>query len=256
MGIQFHETVRGQRFFDIQLPKLTKAIERLAEAKEKENTKIAPAAKTTNAVYVCYEENSHELAVDNGTIHEMVVATKFEEVAQWVNARLSEASVNSYSVAFKEDEADFCKNLVMGRSARLPLFYEGNLGSSLYYALVVEPCTLPTDNTEANVTSDEDPALYKIVLSSYDFDKSESYKDEVKGVFTSKMNAEIVMLDCVFDELQSLNGILENDAFPERRFIATREDEEHDVVINAWDGPDYRPVTCYDIVKVDKEKDH
>ncbi len=37
MGIQFHESVYGQRFFDMQLPKLIKAIERLAEATEQHN---------------------------------------------------------------------------------------------------------------------------------------------------------------------------------------------------------------------------
>lgn len=34
MGIQFHETKYGQRFFNQQLPRLTEAIEKLAEAME------------------------------------------------------------------------------------------------------------------------------------------------------------------------------------------------------------------------------
>ena len=38
MGPQFHETKYGQRFFDKQLPELTKALNRLAEAKENENS--------------------------------------------------------------------------------------------------------------------------------------------------------------------------------------------------------------------------
>lgn len=37
MGPQFHETMYGKRFFEKQLPELTKAINRLADAKEKEN---------------------------------------------------------------------------------------------------------------------------------------------------------------------------------------------------------------------------
>lgn len=32
MGLQFHETVYGRNFFEDQLPRLTKAIEKLAEA--------------------------------------------------------------------------------------------------------------------------------------------------------------------------------------------------------------------------------
>ena len=89
---------------------------------------------------------------------------------------------------------------------------------------------------------------YKILLTCYDFDRNEPYLDEVIGVDSTETKARYEMMRCVIDELQDLNGILEDGTFPERRFIATMEDEEHDVVINAWDGPDYRPVTCYDII--------
>ena len=35
MGLQFHETGYGKRFFDAQLPSLIKAINRLADTNEK-----------------------------------------------------------------------------------------------------------------------------------------------------------------------------------------------------------------------------
>ena len=37
MGLQFHETVYGKRFFEYQLPNLTEAINRLAGAVEENN---------------------------------------------------------------------------------------------------------------------------------------------------------------------------------------------------------------------------
>lgn len=37
MGSDFHQTVYGKRFFEAQLPSLIKAINRLAEAIEKQN---------------------------------------------------------------------------------------------------------------------------------------------------------------------------------------------------------------------------
>lgn len=92
---------------------------------------------------------------------------------------------------------------------------------------------------------------YKILLTCYDFDKKEPYFDEVIGVYNSKIEAENVMFNCVLDELQCLNGIMEDDTFPERRFIAATESEDFDIVVHAWDGPDYRPVTCYKIMEVD-----
>ena len=89
---------------------------------------------------------------------------------------------------------------------------------------------------------------YKILLTCYDFDKKEPYLDEVAGVYATNTRARCEMLHCVLDELECLNGIMDGDIFPERRFISTMADENHDVVINAWDGPDYRPVTCYDVI--------
>lgn len=35
--VQFHETTYGKRFFDSQLPKLIKSLERIADALEKQN---------------------------------------------------------------------------------------------------------------------------------------------------------------------------------------------------------------------------
>lgn len=89
---------------------------------------------------------------------------------------------------------------------------------------------------------------HKILLTCYDFDKKEPYFDEVIGVYNSKVEAENVMFGCVLGELECLNGINADDTFPERRFIATTADEDYDVIINAWDGPDYRPVTGYNVM--------
>ncbi len=47
MGIQFHETGYGRRFFDVQLPKLIKGIERLTEAIEKQNKIMEGKEKET-----------------------------------------------------------------------------------------------------------------------------------------------------------------------------------------------------------------
>ena len=89
---------------------------------------------------------------------------------------------------------------------------------------------------------------YKVLLTCYDFENTNPYLDEVTGVFPTSTRAICEMMHCVLDELTSLNGIMHGDTFPERRFISTMEDKNHDIVVNAWDGPDYRPVTCYDVI--------
>lgn len=91
---------------------------------------------------------------------------------------------------------------------------------------------------------------YKIVLTCYDFDKPEPYTEELPSRYETPEQAKLSMHTLVLDELESLNSIDADGNFPERRFIANTEDQDHDIVINAWDGPDYRTVTCYDIVEV------
>lgn len=94
---------------------------------------------------------------------------------------------------------------------------------------------------------------YKILLTCYDFDEPMPYFDEVIGVFNSKLEAEKIMLECAIGEMENLCGILDEDgAFPELRFVPTMQDEEYNLVINAWDGPDYRPVTGYNVMSVNE----
>lgn len=93
-------------------------------------------------------------------------------------------------------------------------------------------------------------AKYKVLQVCYDFANQPPYFDELSGTFNTKTEAENSMYHCVIDELVMLNGIMEDDTFPERRFVATKEDENYDIVVNAWDGPDYRPVTCYKVMSI------
>lgn len=94
--------------------------------------------------------------------------------------------------------------------------------------------------------------MYNIKLLCHDFENKPPYHDHIEGNFPTKEAAEATMLHAIIDELNSLNGINEDGTFPERRFTVQMEDETHDAVIICWDGEDYRPVTCYDIVETGK----
>lgn len=89
---------------------------------------------------------------------------------------------------------------------------------------------------------------YKIVLTCFEYKETNPSTKELPIVFASETEAENALLRLVIDELSELNGITEDGSFPERRFIAMLDNEDHDAVINCWDGPDYMPVTYYDIV--------
>ena len=67
MGMQFHETVYGKRFFEQQLPALTKALNRVADVYEKKQN----AAEYT--VFVSYHINLAPLNKPKGTLSNMDV---------------------------------------------------------------------------------------------------------------------------------------------------------------------------------------
>ena len=71
MGFQLHETMYGKNFFEHQLPALIRAINRLADVDEKRQAAEPAAVMKSNTVYVCYEENSHELAIEDGAVNEL-----------------------------------------------------------------------------------------------------------------------------------------------------------------------------------------
>lgn len=141
MGLQFHETGYGKRFFDVQLPSLIKALNRVADANEKQQTAEPAATVTANMVYVCYEENSNELAIENGAVNEMYVAASLNDVYKWLDKRLKEAEKNFYTVLNDMEESEFYKELVASKECALHLYHNGDENSRLNYALTVKPFT-------------------------------------------------------------------------------------------------------------------
>lgn len=137
MGLQFYETGYGKRFFDQQLPALIKAINRISDAKEAK----ASAEPESNMAYVCYEENSHELATENGAINEMYVAASLNDVYKWIDERLKEAEQEHYAILYDEEESNFYKEFMVGKETALVLYHNGDESSRLFYALTVKPFT-------------------------------------------------------------------------------------------------------------------
>ena len=141
MGLQFHETGYGKRFFDAQLPSLIKAINRLADTNEKQQNAEFAADVTANMVYICYEENSSELAIENGAVNEMYVAASLNDVYKWLDKGLKEAEQNYYIVLNDMEENEFYKELMASKECALHLYHNGDENSRLNYALTVKPFT-------------------------------------------------------------------------------------------------------------------
>ena len=141
MGLQFHETGYGKRFFDVQLPSLIKALNRVADANEKQQIAEPVVEVTANMVYVCYEENSNELAIENSAVNEMYVAASLNDVYKWLDKRLKEAEQNFYTILNDMEENEFYKELMASKECALHLYHNGDENSRLNYALTVKPFT-------------------------------------------------------------------------------------------------------------------
>ena len=92
-------------------------------------------------VYVCYEENSNELGIENGAVNEMYVAASLNDVYKWLDKRLKEAEQNFYTVLNDMEESEFYKELMASKECALHLYHNGDENSRLNYALTVKPFT-------------------------------------------------------------------------------------------------------------------
>ena len=142
MGLQFHETGYGKRFFEVQLPSLIKALNRVADVNEKRLTSETVAREETNKVFVCYEENSNELAIENGAVNAMYVTVSLNDVHKWFDKRLKAAKQNHYTVLNDLEADEFYSDLIAGEKRALYLYHNGDENSRLNYALIVRAFTI------------------------------------------------------------------------------------------------------------------
>ena len=138
---QFHETGYGKMFFECQLPKLIKALNRLAEATETQNKLLAKTASQTTIddaaepVLICslklYKNKTTEQVGD------IVVCHSPQQAVRWVDTTLLELQ----SLGFKpvpETKASFFDNISTKTSGLLFVYKDGNSTSDEFYALDVK----------------------------------------------------------------------------------------------------------------------
>lgn len=88
--------------------------------------------------FVCYHENSPELAIENGYIQkdEVKLFTNAYDVHKWVYDEIEKAKENDYKCIDDLDELDVIE---YSDGVAFSLCYKGDENSNLYYSLVVVP---------------------------------------------------------------------------------------------------------------------
>ena len=121
MGLQFHETVRGARFFDHEVPTLIKSINRLAAAIEESNRlQQEAAAKTVTTpakqaeTYFCYTTNKL------GTYAYSTFCLSAREAIIWANTKIESAEIEGFELAHPfSAERDFFGAIADAQSASI-----------------------------------------------------------------------------------------------------------------------------------------
>lgn len=141
MGIPFHESVYGHRFFDVQLPKLIQAINRLAEATETQNALTAEMKQKPSSVNTA--ENSKYVLVcgvkkleNKEWKCEGITTTCFSprKALLWADQALHECATLGYTPT-PERETAFLNNLISNNGDMLFLYKNGDSKSPDVMAL-------------------------------------------------------------------------------------------------------------------------
>lgn len=130
MGPQFHETVYGQRFFDVQLPNLIKNIEILAKWEMKVSEK-------ENGTYVCYHENSFALEPEAGKISDMIATTDAKGALAWLNESLADAKKNNYRFVKAGEAENLYEALANSEDCERVLFKNGDKNHVEFFKICI-----------------------------------------------------------------------------------------------------------------------
>lgn len=131
MGMQFHETVYGKRFFEQQLPALTKALNRVADVYEKKQN----AAEYT--VFVSYHLNTVPLNQKKGTLSNMEVCLcNTADVLDWVKDLIKKLQTDGYIPISEEILESFLSDIQFAQHSGLIMM--NRMNEDLRFHLVVQ----------------------------------------------------------------------------------------------------------------------
>ncbi len=89
-------------------------------------------------IYVCYHENSIELARDCGAMSDLMVTSCLEDALRWLINSIETGEENEYCTLVDEEAFDGVKNLIKGKDLSLYLYNKGDENSDWNYEIVIK----------------------------------------------------------------------------------------------------------------------
>lgn len=93
-------------------------------------------------IYVCYHENSTELAADCGSMSDLLVTSKPQEAFRWVYDSITKGEENEYCPVDQDEKDAIYESIIRGTDGLLTLYNKGDEASSWNYDIIVKQYTL------------------------------------------------------------------------------------------------------------------
>lgn len=93
-------------------------------------------------IYVCYHENSRELAVDCGAMSDLLVTSKPQDVFRWIYDSIASGEENEYCPIDQDEKDVIYESIIRGTDGLLTLYNKGDENSSWNYDIRVKQYTL------------------------------------------------------------------------------------------------------------------
>ena len=93
-------------------------------------------------IYICYHENSRELAADCGSMSDLLVTTKPQDAFRWVYDSIEKGEENEYCPIDQDEKDAIYESIIRGTDGLLTLYNKGDESSSWNYDVVVKQYTL------------------------------------------------------------------------------------------------------------------
>lgn len=137
MGFHFYETGYGKRFFDQQLPLLTKSLNRIADALESDSN--GSKEEKERHIYVSYHYNLTPSNPKYGIISDLSTRIcTVDNVKKWASKMIQKLYERCFILTDFEKLWEFYSNLTLANENILEMKHITTLGSNVEFVLKVE----------------------------------------------------------------------------------------------------------------------
>lgn len=122
-------------------------------------------------IYVCYHENSKELADDCGAMSDLLVTSKPQDAFRWIYDSIANGAENEYCPIDQDEKDAIFESLIRGTDGLLTLYNKGDDASPWHYDIVIKQYSLDLGDI-TSVNEELVPRIHQLMENP---DKAEKF---------------------------------------------------------------------------------